>query len=261
MTLHFVDAFARGPFTGNPAAVCLLERPADARFMQQVAFEMNLSETAFVHPMNDGFGLRWFTPEVEVPLCGHATLASAHTLYELGRAQGDIRFHTASGVLTCRKSGEDIALDFPRTIMQRVEPPQGLVESVGVKALSVWAKGSDYLVELASEAEVREAAPDFRALRRDDVRVVSITARASDAAFDFVSRVFAPGSGIDEDPATGSAHCALTPFWAERLGKTRLCAFQASRRGGYLDVELVGERVELKGRAFTTMRGALALAE
>ncbi len=261
MTLHIVDAFARGPFTGNPAAVCLLERPSDAHFMQQVAFEMNLSETAFVHPRDDGFGLRWFTPAVEVPLCGHATLASAHTLWELGRAEGEIRFHTQSGVLTCRKQGADIALDFPRTVMQPAEPPAGMLASLGVKPRSVWGHKHDYLLELGSEAEVREASPDFRALRRDDVRCVTITARSSTQAFDFVSRVFAPGSGIDEDPATGSAHCALTPFWSERLGKTRMAAFQASRRGGHLQVELRGERVELVGRAFTTLRGSLVLEQ
>jgi PhzF family phenazine biosynthesis protein len=258
--IHFVDAFARGPFTGNPAAVCVLEAPADAAFMQKVAFEMNLSETAFVHAREDGFALRWFTPEVEVPLCGHATLASAHTLWELDRADGEIRFHTASGVLTCKRQGDQIALDFPSVAVAASDPPRGLIEAMGVKPVSVWATKNDYLIELADDQAVRAAQPDFRALRRDDVRCVTITARASDPAFDIVSRVFAPGSGIDEDPATGSAHCLLTPFWSARLHKRELRAFQASRRGGYLEVALEGDRVELRGQALTTLRGALALA-
>ena len=227
--------------------------------MQQVAFELGYSETAFVSPRDGEWDLRWFTPTVEVALCGHATLASAHVLWSIGRGSDVLRFHTQSGVLACQREDERVRMSFPRIELARAEPAEGLIEALGVTPLSVWRARWDYLVEVAGEAEVRAAQPDHRKLRKIEVRGVSVTARSSDPAFDFVSRFFAPGSGVDEDPATGSAHCALAPFWAERLQKNQLRAFQASRRGGYLDVELQGERVSLVGRAFTTLRGELTV--
>ncbi len=257
--LHLVDAFATGPFSGNPAAVCVLDAPADPDWMQRIAFELGYSETAFLVARGDEWGLRWFTPTVEVALCGHATLASAHVLWSLGHATQSLRFHTQSGVLTCERAGELIRMSFPRVELTESTPPDGMIEALGIKPVSVWRARWDYLVELTDEAQVRAVQPDFRALRKIEVRGVSVTARSSDPAFDFVSRFFAPGSGVDEDPATGSAHCALTPFWAERLDKKQLRAFQASPRGGYLELELKGDRVSLAGRAFTTLRGELTV--
>jgi PhzF family phenazine biosynthesis protein len=256
-----VDAFTSEPFRGNPAAVCLLDRERADRWMQDVAGEMNLSETAFLLPRDDGFSLRWFTPAVEVALCGHATLASAHALWEEQvLAPSEIaRFHTKSGLLTAERQGEWIELDFPATREERAEAPDGLLSSLGVtEAVYVGRNKFDYLVEVASEEIVRSLDPDHAQLRKIPVRGVIVTSRATMPDADFVSRFFAPGSGVDEDPVTGSAHCCLTPYWATRLGKDAMTGYQASRRGGYVRGRADGERVKLGGRAVTVFRGELA---
>ena len=253
-----VDAFAERPFTGNPAAVCLLESEVDSAWMQAIAAEMNLSETAFVRSLDADFELRWFTPKVEVDLCGHATLASAHILWSEGRSPpGEaIRFHTRSGVLTCAQREGDIELDFPATSAQPVDPPAGLLDALGALAQFVGRTRFDYLIVVDSEQALRSVAPDFRKLVQLRTRGIIVTARADDPRFDFVSRFFAPAAGVDEDPVTGSAHCSLGPFWAERLGKTELTGFQASARGGI--VRVAGDRVFLGGQAVTIWRGELA---
>jgi PhzF family phenazine biosynthesis protein len=257
--LWIVDAFTDRPFGGNPAAVCLLSAAADERWMQQVAMEMNLSETAFLVPAGDDFSLRWFTPAVEVALCGHATLASAHTLWECGALpQAEpARFHTRSGLLTAHREGERIRLDFPATPMTPAPAPDGMLEALGVHPHFVGRNKFDYLVEVGSEEELRGAKPDFARLRAVSCRGVIVTTRGT-SGYDFVSRFFAPASGVAEDPVTGSAHCALAPFWGTRLGKSEMHAYQASARGGQVTVRLVGDRVHLLGQAVTVLRGELA---
>jgi PhzF family phenazine biosynthesis protein len=255
-----VDAFASGPFTGNPAAVCVLPAWLETPQLARIAAEMNLSETAFLVPRPDGsFDLRWLTPAVEVDLCGHATLASAHHLFESGVATDEVvSFHTRSGVLVARRVGDRIELDFPATPAIEEPAPEGLAVALGVRAIRSARKSPfDWLIEVEHERDVRSAAPDFGALRKLPVRGVMVTARAENDDLDFVSRFFAPAAGVDEDPVTGSAHCALTPFWAAKLGKTVLRAHQASKRGGDLECELRGERVLMRGRAVTMLRGAL----
>jgi PhzF family phenazine biosynthesis protein len=255
-----VDAFTDRPFRGNPAAVCLLAEPRDDRWLQDIGAEMNLAETAFLLPEGDGFRLRWFTPAVEVDLCGHATLASAHVLWQEGRAArgSAIHFHTRSGVLTAAPRGDGIALDFPATPATAADPPAGLTEALGVAPRFVGrARTTYYLIEVDTAAAVRQVRPDFRRLREVEARGIIITARSDDPAFDFVSRFFAPRAGIDEDPVTGSAHCCLGPFWADRLGRTDLTGYQASARGGVVRVEVGEQRVQLIGQAVTVWRGAL----
>jgi PhzF family phenazine biosynthesis protein len=257
--LYQVDAFADRPFGGNPAAVCFLTAPREASWMQSVAREMNLSETAFLHPQDGGWSLRWFTPAIEVELCGHATLASAHVLWQSGRlAPGQTaRFHTLSGVLTAEQQGDWIELDFPARTAPAAEAPAGLVDLIGAAPVFVGKSRYDYLLELPSEAAVRSSAPDSRRLAALPVRGVIITARAAAEPYDIVSRFFAPGSGVDEDPVTGSAHCTLGPYWTPRLGKSELLAYQASARGGVLRVRVAGERVRLGGQAVTILAGRL----
>jgi PhzF family phenazine biosynthesis protein len=258
-TIVQIDAFTDKPFAGNPAAVCLLDGPRDENWMQLVAREMNLSETAFLYLTSDGYNLRWFTPEVEVALCGHATLASAHHLWECGRAKpGDtLRFHTQSGLLTATRRGDLIVLDFPAQPVTEVSPPPGLLDALGVTGLFVGKSTYDFLVEVASETVVRAVTPDQGKLRSLAVRGIIVTARSSSSEFDIVSRFFAPGAGIDEDPVTGSAHCSLGPYWAPKLGKAELRAYQASARGGSLVVTVIGDRVLLGGHAVTVLRGQL----
>jgi predicted PhzF superfamily epimerase YddE/YHI9 len=254
-----VDAFTDTPFRGNPAAVCLLDGPRDAAWMQDVAREMNLAETAFVEPRADGLGLRWFTPTVEVALCGHATLASAHALWEEGRmrATEPARFRTQSGVLTAERRGPWIELDFPATPAALAEAPPALVQALRVTPKWVGRSAFDYLVEVDSEATVRALAPDLRTLAGVEMRGVMVTAPSESPAYDFVSRFFAPRAGIDEDPATGSSHCCLAPFWGARLGKKEMTGYQASPRGGVIHTRLAGERVVLGGQAVTVLRGVL----
>lgn len=252
-----VDAFTSKPFAGNPAAVCVLNGPADEQWMKNVAREMNLSETAFLHPENDGYRLRWLTPAVEVDLCGHATLASAHVLWQDGYLHGDTmaRFHTRSGVLTAVKSGDWIELDFPAKLEEPATPPEQLSTALGVDLKYVGRNQFDYLVEVADEATLRSLKPNYHLLAQLPVR--GIIATAASAEYDFVSRFFAPGSGIDEDPVTGSAHTCLAPFWSKRLGKTEMTGYQASARGGVVKVRLEGDRVKLIGQAVTVLTGEL----
>jgi PhzF family phenazine biosynthesis protein len=255
-----VDAFTNRPFAGNPAAVCVLTAPAPEEWMRNVAREMNLSETAFLAPRDGGFDLRWFTPAVEVDLCGHATVASAHVLWEDGhlRPGEQARFHTRSGLLLADRRGDWIELDFPAKLVAPAEAPAELLPALGVaRATFVGKNVFDYLVEVDSEATVRALDPDHSTLRKVPVRGVIVTALSASPEFDFVSRFFAPGSGVDEDPVTGSAHCALAPYWGERLGKTSMTAFQASARGGVVRTRLEGDRVILGGQAVTVMTAEL----
>jgi PhzF family phenazine biosynthesis protein len=259
MKLFQIDAFTNVPFRGNPAAVCFLDRERDDRWMASVAAEMNLAETAFLLPRGDDWSLRWFTPAVEVDLCGHATLASAHVLWEEKMLAPDAtaRFHSKSGLLTATRSGDWIELDFPTKPEQPSDPPAGLLESLGVaNPRYVGRNAFDYIVEVGSVDELNAIAPNHAELRKIKVRGVIVTTRGS-GEYDFVSRFFAPGSGIDEDPVTGSAHCCLAPYWASRLGKNELLAYQASPRGGVLRVTLAGDRVKLGGQAVTVVRGEL----
>ena len=255
-----VDAFTDRPFVGNPAAVCVLSEPKDEKWMQNVAAEVNLSETAFLQRQKDGFELRWFTPTVEVDLCGHATLASAHILWEQGHLKPDeqARFHTRSGLLTAARTGDWIGLNFPLEPEDQTATPAGLTEALGVKPEYVGKTRFDYLVEVESEEAVRRLKPDMVKLAAIPVRGVMVTSGSASKDYDFVSRFFAPGAGIDEDPVTGSAHCCLGPFWGSRLGKTEVIGYQASARGGFVRVRMNGDRVALYGKAITVLRGELA---
>lgn len=263
MRLFQVDAFTGAAFSGNPAAVYLLGGPAGAGWMQAAAAEMNLSETAFLEPRPGGWGLRWFTPAAEVALCGHATLASAHVLYETGLAGagGEIRFQTASGLLTARRDGDMIALDFPARPAAAQPPPPGLLAALGAADVVWTGRGEeDHLVVLAGEAGVTGLRPDIPRLAGAGSRGVIVTAPADRPDADFVSRFFAPAVGVPEDPVTGSAHCTLAPYWAGRLGRTALTGYQASARGGVVRVRLAGDRVTLAGHAVTVFAGQLAAA-
>jgi len=253
-----VDAFTANPFGGNPAAVCVMEEPREDSWMARVAMEMNLSETAFLYIENDGYRLRWFTPAVEVDLCGHATLASAHVLWTESHIDPDApaRFYTKSGLLTCKRQGNWIEMDFPAKLEEKTEAPPRLEEAIGAPLKYVGRNQFDYLVEVADEATLRALHPQHHLLRELPVRGVIATARGG-SEYDFVSRFFAPGSGIDEDPVTGSAHTALAPYWGARLGKTEMTGFQASARGGVVKVRLAGDRVFLAGQAVTVLRGEL----
>jgi PhzF family phenazine biosynthesis protein len=229
--------------------------------MQAVAREMKHSETAFLNREAQGFRLRWFTPAVEVALCGHATLASAHVLWESGTLAPTepARFHSRSGELIATRRAHDIELNFPAKRVEPAAPPPGLSTALGVEPLFVGRSAFDYLVEIRSEEELRKLHPDFAALAKLPVRGVIVTTRANERGVDFVSRFFAPASGVDEDPVTGSAHCSLGPFWQERLGKSEFKAFQASARGGFVHVRVAGDRVYLAGSAVTVVRGELTI--
>jgi PhzF family phenazine biosynthesis protein len=258
LPLFVVDAFTDRPFAGNPAAVCLLPSWEEDGWLQAVGREMNLSETAFLVKQSDHFDLRWFTPKVEVDLCGHATLASAHILWREGHVAGpEIRFSTRSGILKALRQGDAIELDFPLQPAEESAPPAGLLEALAISARYVGKNRSDYLVEVESEADLRRMAPDFKRLAELPVRGIIVTSRSADPRFDFVSRFFAPGAGIDEDPVTGSAHCCLGDYWQKRLGKTELVAFQASARGGVVKVRVTQDRAFLGGKAVTVAKGEL----
>lgn len=257
--VFFVDAFASRLFTGNPAAVVPLETWPDDGAMQSIAMEHNLSETAFFAPTRGGadFHLRWFTPRREVALCGHATLATAHVLFEhLGFGKESVRFTTErSGVLGVAKVGSLLELDFPARPCERIEPPAGLNEALGRAAAECYRAGEDVLAVYDSKRHIHALEPDFRALSRVETRGVIVTAPG--AGHDFVSRFFVPRYGIDEDPVTGSAHCALTTYWAARLGKRELTAHQVSARGGEIACRLAGDRVHLGGRCVTYLEGTI----
>ncbi len=254
-----VDAFSDRPFAGNPAAVCILDGPADETWMQQVADEMNLSETAFLYPDGDSYQLRWFTPAAEVELCGHATLATAHVLWEDGHIPPDqsVHFKTKSGLLTATRDGNAIELNFPAQLTEPCDCPPELAEALSVEPVFVSKSKLDYLVEVASETVVRNCQPDFMALMRLPLRGIIITSRGDQSKYDFISRFFAPAVGINEDPVTGVAHCYLGPYWADKMRRNRFAAYQASKRGGEVGVRVEGDRVILSGNAVTVMRCAL----
>ncbi|HZZ85997.1 MAG TPA: PhzF family phenazine biosynthesis protein [Anaeromyxobacteraceae bacterium] len=257
--IYQVDAFTSRPFGGNPAAVCPLERwPADA-LLQSIASENNLSETAFLVPEGEGWHLRWFTPTVEVDLCGHATLAAAHVvLTRLSPARESVSFRTASGVLTVKRAGGRLSMTLPRLAPERIEPPPGLARALGVEPLETW-RSHDLMAVLASEELVRDLAPDLAAVAGLDAPGLIVTAQGR--AVDFVSRYFGPRLGLPEDPVTGSAHCTLVPYWAERLGKSRLHAFQVSARGGELFCQSGEDLVVLAGHVADYLEGVLQVPE
>jgi len=259
LLLFQVDAFTAQPFGGNPAAVCILSQPVEESWMQNVAREMNLSETAFLLRREDGYQLRWFTPAVEVDLCGHATLASAHVLWEMGYAERNeaLRFHTRSGILTAECQGDWIEMDFPAKPEEPASEPPGLAKALGVAVKYLGKNQFDYLVEVEAEGIVRHMKPDFALLGTLPIRGVIVTSLASSPGYDFISRFFAPRVGVNEDPVTGSAHCCLGPFWASRLGKNEFLAYQASARGGVIRVRVSRPRVFLGGQAVTVFRGEL----
>jgi PhzF family phenazine biosynthesis protein len=254
-----VDAFTNRPFAGNPAAVCWLEEEADPQWMQSVAAEMNLSETAFVRRLANDLELRWFTPTVEVDLCGHATLATSHALLSAKLVDADqpLRFYTRSGVLTCRRVGEFLELDFPATPPQAAEIPQLLIDGLGVKPIHFATSRFYSLAVVESAHIVRSVRPDFHKLGQLPTLGIIITAASNDPQYDFISRFFAPALGVNEDPVCGSAHCCLTPYWGTRLGKTELMAYQASARGGVLKLRWNNDRVILGGQAVTVWQGEL----
>jgi PhzF family phenazine biosynthesis protein len=254
-----VDAFTDRPFSGNPAAVVPLSAWPDDGWLQNVALEMNLSETAYLVPVADGYRLRWFTPKVEVDLCGHATLASAAVLAHLDKlADGsDVGFTTRSGILRAARRGGHFQLDFPVTPAEPTQAPRALVDSLNVTPRHCGRSRFDYLVEVQSEEVLRSISPDFKLLATVDCRGVIVTAKSSDPRFDFVSRFFAPASGIDEDPVTGSAHCCLADHWSAKLGKAKMIGYQASLRGGVIHVELHSGRVLLGGEAVIVAQGHL----
>jgi predicted PhzF superfamily epimerase YddE/YHI9 len=256
-----VDAFTSRPFAGNPASVVLLDRWRDEAWLQNVAMEMNLSETAYLVPNDQGFHLRWFTPKVEVDLCGHATLASARVLAHLGRlSEGSaVSFATRSGVLSASRSGERFHLDFPITKAEASHAPFGLIESLNVKPKFIGRNKFDFLVDVGSESILRDLVSDFKQMATVDCRGVIVTAISDDPKYEFVSRFFAPAAGIDEDPVTGSAHCCLAEYWSRLLGKTKLVGFQASRRGGIVHVEVQKNRVILGGEAVIVAQGHLLM--
>ncbi len=262
LDIYHVDAFTSELFAGNPAAICLLDEPRDDGWMQKVAREMNLPETAFLIPSGDGFRLRWFAPKVEVDLCGHATLASAHVLWEeeILKLVETARFETKSGPLFAEKRGDLIEMDFPAEPERAVEcSPPMLQTALGARLGYVGENRFDLLVEVDSEKTLRQLRPNFNLLKKLPVRGVIVTCVSDSPEYDFVSRFFAPALGVDEDPVTGSAHCCLGPYWAGKLGKTELVAYQASERGGVVRVRVGedGDRVGLGGEAVTVLKGEL----
>jgi len=257
--LWLIDAFTDSAFGGNPAGVCFLKKPMPEEWLQSVAREVNQAETAFLIPRKDGFDLRWFTPAVEVDLCGHATLASAHFLWAKRKVKptGTAEFHTRSGVLTARRKGEWIVLDFPATPAVPCEAPPYLLDALKAAGSPAFKSTFDYMVVLEKPAKLRELKPDYRLLGAIESRGIIVTAPSDEPGVDFLSRFFAPAVGIAEDPVTGSAHCALGPYWAERLGRNTLVGRQVSSRGGLLQVEVEGERVLLGGKAVTVIKGTI----
>lgn len=259
--IYHVDAFTDQVFCGNPAAVCILSKAADPKWMQAIAAEMNLSETAFVLKTSEGFKLRWFTPVAEVKLCGHATLATAHTLWQQGlwpHTQA-LLFDTLSGLLSVRQNEQSIEMDFPACGPVAVESPKGLNEALAIKPVFVGRNNMDYLILLESENQLRQLEPDLQQLGKIDGRGFIVTAPSHSKHFDFVSRFFAPRVGVNEDPVTGSAHCCLAPFWSTRLGKTKLIGYQASKRGGTVEMKVKKDRVILCGQAVTICSGKILI--
>lgn len=263
ITITQIDAFTDRPFCGNPAAVCITAGPLPASLMQHIANEMNLAETAFLVRKNHGFHLRWFTPVTEVALCGHATLASAHVLWERGFLPDDERaiFHTLSGKLTADKVEDQIVLDFPAKPAREHEN-QAVRDLFGDMHINFLGKSDyDYFVVLAREADVINLQPDYARMAKIEARGFVVTARSENGAYDYISRFFAPSCGVNEDPVTGSAHCSLAHYWSEKLGRSKLSAYQASARGGYVGTEYLGERVKLTGKAITVMQAEMMVPE
>ncbi len=257
--LFQVDAFTKHIFHGNPAAVCLLKTEKTAAWMQALAAEMNLSETAFLTQREDGYGLRWFTPATEVELCGHATLASAWVLFSEKIIPIDhvIHFHTLSGLLSARWENGAVVLNFPAFHGAKSIVKPALLDALGLEQGTIWQVGTHWLVEVENADLVREMKPDFKKMVEVGNGDLAVTSRSDDPAYDFISRFFAPALGVNEDPVTGSAHCSLGPFWMEKLHKNPLRAFQASARGGSMLVEIKGDRVELHGEAVTVFHAEI----
>lgn len=257
--LYQVDAFTDEMFKGNPAAVCLLMKPRETSWMQSVAREMNLSETAFVSQRKDGFNLRWFTPQAEVDLCGHATLSAAHVIWEAGviPAEREIHFHTLSGWLAATMDRGWIELDFPSARPTVADVPEEYIKALGAEPEFCFRSGDKWLLEFPDESDIYEIKPDFVALRQYSGRGLIITARSEKPGIDFISRYFAPWIGVDEDPVTGSSHTILGPYWGEKLHKDHMIAFQASERGGVLRIHVSGERTYIAGQAVTVFSGEL----
>lgn len=255
-----VDAFTNQPFKGNPAAVCVLSRHRNHTWMQNVAREMNLSETAFLEKRDDGFNLRWFTPSVEVELCGHATLASAHALWEIGylSLKEQARFFTKSGLLTAEFKDGWIEMDFPGEPETAISPPADLSKALGVSFKYAGKNRFDYLVEIDSEKILRRINPDFTLLATIPMRGIIVTSPSISKEYAFASRFFAPQVGVNEDPVTGSAHCCLAPYWGAKLGRNEMVGYQASSRGGVVRVRVAKDRVHLSGQAVTVLRGELS---
>lgn len=261
--IFIVDSFTNKPFGGNPAAVCILEKDMPDSWMQSVATEMNLSETAFLQKMADGYVLRWFTPATEVDLCGHATLASAHILWEKGLVdtKDEIRFHTRSGILSATHSNKDlIEINLPAEPDEQVIVVPEIATALATRILYMGQNRMDYIVEISSDIVLQNLQPDMALLKDVKTRGIIVTAKSSSPKYDFISRFFAPAVGIDEDPVTGSAHCCLAPYWAKKLDKKEFTAYQASARGGELSVRLVGDRVYMSGHAVTVMEGSFRVA-
>ncbi|WP_239614591.1 PhzF family phenazine biosynthesis protein [Cohnella mopanensis] len=258
MNLFIVDAFTDEPFRGNPAAVCLLDSAKSDVWMQNVAAEMNLSETAFLIRRDNDYSLRWFTPSAEVDLCGHATLASAHVLWEEGLSlDSELSFMTKSGLLTATKGEDGINLLFPLEIEQECEVPEKLVEALGIPCTYVGRNRFDYLVEVDNEELVRRLKPNYHLLQSIETRGILVTSKSDRPGIDFVSRCFFPAIGVNEDPVTGSAHCCLGPYWQAKLNKSEMVAQQLSTRQGTLKLKIVEDRIIMTGQAVTTLKGRL----
>ena len=253
MKIYQVDAFTDKPYSGNPAAVCILESKPTDKLMQDIASEMSLPETAFLLPFKDGYSLRWFTPSSEIDLCGHATLASAHILMEKGYInEGQkVDFYTKSGLLTAKSEDGWIRLNFPARPEKESNAPDNLIDALNINPIYVGKNIFDYIVEVETEEIVRNIKPDFNKLMKVDMRGVIVTAKSKE--YDFISRFFAPEIGVFEDPVTGSAHCCLGPYWRNKLGKDEFIAYQASSRGGVLRVKVVDDRVFISGKAVTVL--------
>ena len=254
-----IDAFTTRRFHGNPAAVMPLDKFPEDAVMQAIAAENNLAETAFLVPDGPDYRIRWFTPSTEVPLCGHATLASAATVMErLEPDRNEVVFHSASGPLAVKRAGNGYVMDFPARPSKKIATPRELAEALGIAPVEVYAESFNFMAVFKDVSEVRELKPDLAAIARIDRGGVIVTA-PGDGEYDFISRYFAPAKGVPEDPVTGSAHCMLTPYWAERLGKTEMRAYQASERGGEMICRLVGDRVEMEGACVFFMQGEVMI--
>lgn len=259
MEIYQVDAFTEQPYKGNPAAVCILDKLQEVSWLTDVAGEMSLSETAFLFKQKDEYNLRWFTPTSEIDLCGHATLASAHVLWETKKIdkKQDIKFNTKSGLLIAKNKDPWIELDFPIEAPKKEFAPQILLNALDVEPIYVGKNRFDYIIEVKSKEIIKNLDPNFRLLKEVEARGVIVTSRTQFNRYDFISRFFAPSIGIDEDPVTGSAHCCLAPYWADKLNKNEFLSYQASKRGGSLKIRLDDERVYLSGKAVTVLKGEL----